>query len=160
MTVILYAQLGTTGFKKFHTRLVEMSGAGKIAYVYRHYIQVKRISQNFFLLYMWQNFHNLTQSLKMYTDYIFTEIWVCKFYFSLVLFNFIITKRLFLLYNIFHLVFFCFWLYIPFRLFLYGTKRHNISNFGRLSKLYEDKLRVSSKEIKYTYISIIIQWEN
>lgn len=39
VTVILYAQLGTAGFKKFHGRLVDMSNSGKISYVYRHYIQ-------------------------------------------------------------------------------------------------------------------------
>ncbi|XP_045201595.2 UDP-glucose:glycoprotein glucosyltransferase 1-like isoform X2 [Mercenaria mercenaria] len=39
VTVILYAQLGTAGFKKFHNKLVEMSSAGKISYIYRHYIQ-------------------------------------------------------------------------------------------------------------------------
>ena len=40
VTVILYAQLGTAGFKKFHNKLVELSSTGKLSYVYRHYIMV------------------------------------------------------------------------------------------------------------------------
>ena len=43
MTVILYAQLGTAGFKKFHNKLVELSATGKLSYVYRHYIMVGNI---------------------------------------------------------------------------------------------------------------------
>ncbi|XP_060561389.1 UDP-glucose:glycoprotein glucosyltransferase 1-like, partial [Ruditapes philippinarum] len=39
VTVILYAQLGTAGFKKFHGKLVELSDLGKLSYIYRHYIK-------------------------------------------------------------------------------------------------------------------------
>lgn len=37
-TVIVYAQLGTAGFKKFHDKLVTLANAGTVQYVYRHYI--------------------------------------------------------------------------------------------------------------------------
>lgn len=40
VTVILYAQLGTEGFKEFHDKLVELAVKGEVVYVYRHYMQV------------------------------------------------------------------------------------------------------------------------
>jgi hypothetical protein len=50
VTVILYAQLGTAGFKKFHGKLVELSDLGKLSYIYRHYIKVRICLWGFFLL--------------------------------------------------------------------------------------------------------------
>lgn len=40
ITVILYAQLGTAGFKEFHNKLRDLAHSGKITYVSRHYMQV------------------------------------------------------------------------------------------------------------------------
>ena len=40
VTVVLYAQLGSAGFKEFHDKLTGLTSSGKISYVYRHYMQV------------------------------------------------------------------------------------------------------------------------
>ena len=38
--VILYGQLGTTGFTAFHTELKKLADAGRIDYILRHYVKV------------------------------------------------------------------------------------------------------------------------
>ncbi|WAR27836.1 UGGG-like protein [Mya arenaria] len=41
VTAILYGQLGTAAFKTLHGKLVELTAAGDVIYVYRHYLKAK-----------------------------------------------------------------------------------------------------------------------
>ncbi|XP_052784039.1 UDP-glucose:glycoprotein glucosyltransferase 1-like isoform X2 [Mya arenaria] len=41
VTAILYGQLGTAAFKTLHGKLVELTAAGDVIYVYRHYLKVR-----------------------------------------------------------------------------------------------------------------------